>query len=424
MRHHCTDQELLALVHGNPTWVSRVRGEFHVNFCARCRRRLAAMEAAANSWKEIALGPFDLPKERVEAARQKFLARVGPEHRVPVSPAWPTGLRVPVVSAALACGALAGIGVWTARENSPVAKAVESQPVLRLPAVTRETAAAMPAVRVLSPPSIGISSGAIPAMVEDSREIEVNLLWALHEGRLCRTGSVEVVGSTLRGVVETSEQLAALKTLVEQEVRGSVRVEVRTADEAAAQLPAAGAASLPTSGRATSTDGMPSGQKMLLGWLKGRGLPDAEVTAETIRISNQAVRLANEAWVESWSLQRLAERFGPEERRGMKLASRARLYEMLKSHFDALEKILAQERALLLPIAAAGDVAPSSSGLFAEVARLSSVLQDAFAGSSAEAIDAVRLRASLETASGAASRWGSEALPEWNVFAAPAAVGR
>ena len=108
----------------------------------------------------------------------------------------------------------------------------------------------------------------------------------------------------------------------------------------------------------------------------------------------------------------------------MRLASRARLYEMLKSHFDALEKILAQQRELLAPVLVAGDAPLASSGIFGDVARLSSALQDAFAGSNAQASDAVRLRGMLHTASGAASRWGAETLPEWNVFAASAVVDR
>lgn len=424
MRQHCTDQELLALVHGEPGWVSRVRGEIHINFCGRCRRRLAAMEAAANSWREIALGPFDPPKEKVEAARQQFLARVGADRATRVPTRWSTGLRIALVSAALACGVLAGIGVWTSRERSPVAKAVVGTQA-GIPVVKRELAVAAPSVRVIAPPSIAVSGEAIPALtIEDPRETEVNLLWALHESRLCRTGSVEVSGRTVRGVLETREQLAALKALVEQEVRGAVKIEVRTADEVSAQLSATASAHVTTGGSATSAAGRPSGQRMLISWLTARGLADADVTTETIRISNQAVRLANGAWVESWALQRLVERFGPEERRGMKLASRARLYEMLKSHFDALDRILAQERELLLPIAGPGDASPAALGLFADVARLSSALQDAFAGSSAEPSDAVRLTAILQAASGSASRWGSETLPEWSVFAASADASR
>src|SRR4051812_15059159 len=99
-----------------------MRLAFHLNFCRRCRTPPAAIEAAGNSWKEACLRPFEVSAERVAAARRGFLERVSADRRAVPSlvPVWPTGVRVTVVAAGLACAVMAGIGVWSVRET-PVA---------------------------------------------------------------------------------------------------------------------------------------------------------------------------------------------------------------------------------------------------------------------------------------------------------------
>jgi hypothetical protein len=222
----------------------------------------------------------------------------------------------------------------------------------------------------------------------------------------------------LRGVVETAAQLEALKTIVSQEVRGAVTIDVHTADEAITVLPQPGG---PPQFAKPVASRQPAGEALIRTWLKGRNLTGDAASAELLRISNQVVRLANEAWIESWALQRLVERFGPKERLGLSLAGRARLFEMAQWHFAALEKALAGERDLLMPIL--GDE-PSTAAteapvrLFAEVARLSALIQDTFAGGGEEAEEGVatRLRESCKLALSSASAWGSTQLHDWEAF--------
>ena len=221
-------------------------------------------------------------------------------------------------------------------------------------------------------------------------------------------------------MVETAAQLEALKTIVSQEVRGSITIDVHTADEAIDALSQPGSApqfAKPAASR------QPAGEALIRTWLKGRNLTGDPASAELLRISNQAVRLANEAWIESWALQHLVERFGPDDRRGLTLAGRARLFEIAQWHFAALEKALLAERDLVMPIV--GDepstaAAEAPERLFAEVARLRALIQDTFAGGGEEADAGVatRLRESCKLALSAASAWGSTQLRDWEAFPA------
>jgi hypothetical protein len=230
----------------------------------------------------------------------------------------------------------------------------------------------------------------------DPRETELNLLWVIHEQGLCRSGSVDVAAGpggafTVRGVVDTTEQLQALQALLNEEVRGLFALDVHTADDVVAN-----AASVPglELQRPLSAARPAPGEALILAWLKTRNIAGQQAIRESNRIATQAVSLANEAWMESWALRRLVERFGPEDRQALRLTSQARLAEMTQLHLNALEKAVAQERELLLPILGGDDAASSATdSRLADTARLCRMIQDAFAsGGTADAADFATLR--------------------------------
>ena len=396
--------------------------EFHLNFCRRCRTRQASLEAAGNNWKQGCLGSFELSAERVAIARSNFLARVAADQTVSGPPlsssGWAMGMRVGLIAAAVACAVMASIGVWSVRQDRAVVRK-SAVPVSPKPRVPHPQAPASPQVPVQTARANILPEPIKPAVTQpaDAREIEIDLLWAVHEQRLCRTGSVDVVLRpsgllAIRGVVETGAQLEELKTLAAEEAHGPFAMDVRTTDEFSAPrlflpVPAAAPSVVPAVPRSRD------GERLIRLWLKGRTLTEDEAVSEVNRISNQAVRLANEAWVEGWALQRLVDRFPVERRDGLKLASRARLSEMVQSHFAGLEKSLTQERDLLLPIIGNDDPSPSAASgtLFADVARLSALIQDTFAGTSP---DGHQIAGALRRTLNAAAGWGNANLAAWD----------
>jgi hypothetical protein len=232
----------------------------------------------------------------------------------------------------------------------------------------------------------------------------LNILWVVHEQGLCRSGSVDVEAGpagafTVRGVVDSAEQLQSLQALLKEEIRGPFAIEVHTADNLMAN---AASAPDPELRRPLSAARPAPGEALILGWLKARNVSGEQAIRESNRISTQAVSLANEAWIESWALRRLVERFGQEDRQALRLTSQARLAEMTQLHLHALERALTQEREVLLPILGPEAAAPSASySRFADTARLCRMIQDAFAsGGTANVAEFGTLRDLLTATSG------------------------
>ena len=97
---------------------------------------------------------------------------------------------------------------------------------------------------------------------------------------------------------------------------------------------------------------------------------------------------------------------------------------MVKSHYDALERVLAQERDLLLPILGSDTETysgPASPAVFADVARLSAMIQDTFAGdaNAGDPQNDTRLKDLLQVAVSEVSYWGAHNLASWDTKPEP-----
>jgi hypothetical protein len=335
---------------------------------------------------------------------------------------WNRGFRVGAIAAGITCVLAAGIGVWTAHESRVPA------PVLTAPA----TAASRPAEKSVESGAVGTAPTAIPpahaeltgpsvAAAEiaqpnaiDPRDTAVDVLWILHREGLCRSGSVVVdvqaAGEvTVKGVIETGAQLSSLKVHLEEEVRGPFTWEVRAADEVSA---AAGPGSVQPNAISRASAPAPLGDSLIENWLKAQHV---EVNAELPRISNQIVNLANDAWAESWAVRHLVERFGPRQTGGLSHASKVRLAEMVRAHLEKLANAVGEENVVLGPLlgGGGGSTGDDARVTLGDVARLSELIQDTFAGRS-QVQDTGRLRELLSAVVRASQRWESERGADWD----------
>ena len=383
---------------------------------------MASIEAAGNLWTNTYSRRANLTPERIDAARSRVFDRMAPpawnafQHprRLPV-------LRLTVAAAALSCAVLGGIGVWRSRENfalptpPPPHRLAPAESASPLPQPPQAVATAAP---VLSPPEV-IPPPPPPDKL-DPEETAVDLLWILHQHGLCRSGSIDVAIASgavdVRGAVETATELADLRSML-TEARGDFRFSVRAAADVASP------AALTTQGRPeTSSSHSPPGDAIIGSYLNRQNVPTERRTSEALRISNQAVRLANDAWIESWAVRRLLDRFRADSR--LSELSETRLARMALSHLDAMNQALDEEYTTLAPVLGV-ETTPSSPGATAEltdVARLSDLIQDTFAGvgpdqpSPDERI--ARLRDLMTAVRAQSTLWTASSSQDWHSLVA------
>jgi hypothetical protein len=233
----------------------------------------------------------------------------------------------------------------------------------------------------------------------DPRETAIDLLWILHKAGLCRSGSVDVRISpsgvvSVKGAVDTAEQLTDLKIRL-GEARGAFSFEVRAASD---QPPTSQLFETPAPSKPAKT---PASDALIASWLKTQHVGADRATAESLRISNRLVELANDAWVESWAIRHLRDQFGPA------VSGDRRLAEMAHAHLITLLKVLTEERDILAPMLEDVPTSNAEAGpvTIADVARLSQMIQDTFAGASQNLSD---LRSLLEALSKTAPTWTAQ----------------
>ena len=296
-------------------------------------------------------------------------------------------MRLFALAGALTCLLIAGIGagisVWTTRENhvqpaAPVARATSPpQPV------PPKLASPLPVAAALAPvlPNPPVAPPEIAPSAPDPRETAIDLLSIIHQAGLCRSGSVDVEISsdsevTVKGTVDTAAQVNALKVLLSS-VRAPFQVAVRSAEDVNARVPTTATQSAPSMPSTAATP--PLGEGLIERWLRSQHLEASLAPAESLRISNRIVHLASDAWIESWAARRLLDRFGANEIRELPETSRNRLSQMVHAHLDSMVHIIAEERDLVTPLLP--EESPNAVRVkLADVARLSAMLQDTFAG--------------------------------------------
>ena len=385
-RNRCSDQRLLELGRGEPNWLERLRTRIHLTRCAGCRRRQAELELLEHALRQ---GTPDvrLSRPQVDAARQRFLARVAVEAPARVTRGRAGVRAAAALAASLSCFLVAGIGIWK-HERSEVAAV--SAPTLRAPrtvppAQVEELAEpAVSAPRALAEEIATDAPRAPSATLEDA---EVTLLWIVHQQGLCTQGSLEVTaatpgGLTVRGVVNSSAERERLEALLRAGADDiPATFDVRTAGDVVPN-----AAPVPVPPIALAAGKAAAGEVWIHAYLKGRGLHGEERAREAVRIANEAVRLAGTMSMEHWALRRLEERIEEFSGARLRAESRERLAEMRAAHVEALERTLAAEQALLEPV-----LGPPAAGAppAKQVGQLAELIQDTFAGST-EAVESPR----------------------------------
>jgi len=359
---------------------------------------------------------------RIDAARRRVFDHM-------VSPTWNAFqhprrlplLRLTVAAVALTCAVLGGIGVWRSRENA--APATSPGPA---PAATAETSRPLPdppqavatAAPVLSPPELLPPPPPTDKLAPE--ETAVDLLWILHQHGLCRSGSIDVSIASgdveVRGAVETATELADLRSLL-AEARGDFRFSVLASNDVVGPP-------VPTDqGKPeASSFHSPPGDAIIRSYLNRQNVPLERRTSEALRISNQAVRLANDAWIESWAVRRLLDRFGSGRR--LSELSEIRLARMALSHLDAMNQALDEEYRTVAPMPGI-EPGPSPAGATAEltdVARVTDLIQDTFAGTGPDQPSPderiARLRDLLAAVHVQSARWAALSSQDWHALVA------
>jgi hypothetical protein len=254
----------------------------------------------------------------------------------------------------------------------------------------------------------------------DPEETAVDLLWILHQRGMCRSGSIDVAIASgnveVRGAVETAAELADLRSLL-AEARGDFRFSVRAADDL-------GGPPVPTNQDKpeTSSSHSPPGDAIIRSYLNRQNIPLERRTSEALRTSNRAVRLANDAWIESWAVRHLLDRFGTDSR--LSELSETRLVRMALSHLDAMNQALDEEYRTLAPMLSVESTPPSpgATAELTDVARLSDLIQDTFAGvrPDQESPDerTARLRDLLTAVRAQSVRWSELSSQDWHALVA------
>ncbi len=194
----------------------------------------------------------------------------------------------------------------------------------------------------LPPPPVPVRAVPSPApeSLLDPEQTEVLATLALHRAAACLGEPVQIVrsesGITVRGLVESAQRKQALVATLASVP--DLRVELETADEAAAETPVS-PAPLPLRPLSLRNGVIPI-EKQLSG-----NLSSQELTA----LANRLVSLSGEWVAHAWAVYRLREAWPEDKMARLSVASRWLLESMLREHVFALDERVRLYRGILEP---------------------------------------------------------------------------
>jgi len=344
-QRHCNDELLLAYLDGEVPRRERVAVSAHLDVCWQCRVRKKDLEEEIGAFTKR-LGELGLPPpERVAEAQFRLLQyRKAFERNLAMERSraiWRGKLSVKVVAFAMSLVlCLSGLGGWYyARE------------LRRLPSREREGAHRLPK---MAPPAVEHLEAAPqkltavppaepnrPSGDTEMRATEVAVLYAIHQVRACLGEPIEVRRTpdgelTVLGIVQEEERKRQLLVALSEVASAPwLRVEIRTAREAAEAEPAAQAT---TVGPALVIS---QGEDLYFREALERYFADERRAEKPDTVVNDfaslALSLTDALLSEAWALRKLAEQFTGEALSALPPDSRGLVEVMVRDHLATLE---------------------------------------------------------------------------------------
>ncbi|MCL4401781.1 MAG: hypothetical protein M1436_03825 [Acidobacteria bacterium] len=391
IRKHCSDERLLAHLDGELSTVAKFSVERHLNTCWQCRARSWQLEDQVRSVAEAYRNELFLPSPQVEAARERFLRWASRDARQQsgrrnVLRAMAKSLRAPALGLVSALALAAGLGIWSRAHHRPAPVAATPPVLFSVPRAVAPAASvsrpALPHARLAIPSESPLSSSLDVPASDLLTGAEIQALWVLHEMKLCLENAVEVsrlgaTGIAVRGVVASAAVRDQLTARL-KDAAVPARIDIRTPQEIAAHAAEQNVLAIETEPVQT---GRSPGEELLLAWLRSQ--PDAgPAGARANAIANEAVRVGEAAWSESWAVRRLAERFPPSRMETLEPLARHAIRSMAADHLEELSNLVKRQNELLTPILRREESASTGQrdgNLFSGVLRMQALTEELFA---------------------------------------------